>query len=127
MKEVFDFEVYSAEGLLFKTKTVNMNSIHRNFETGENTLVIEDALLDDDVFNKIFSGDCNNKYLRIVGKGIIRDTDCVDTPVRLELTVTKLREYSFYTSCDTCSLVDIVFDFPSRDCYGFANMRLVIE
>jgi len=124
---VLDLKVYGADGLLFEIDTMKSYVISRNFETGENVLIVEDALVDVKFMNDVFHGKYNNKNLRIKGKTKYRGCDAVDRKVKLDITIAKMDSYRFEYDSDSVGFVTIEFVFPTKDAYGFNNMNVKIK
>jgi hypothetical protein len=123
--EVFDIYVYSSDGLLFEIDSAKNISVSRDIENGENRLIVKDALLDLDLISDIFDGKYDDKNLRIHGRTILRDINSgKDRNAELDITVAKLIFYSAPFNNDNDTAVNLEFEFPNKDGYGFANVSL---
>jgi hypothetical protein len=126
VKEVLDLKVYSAEGLLLDIDTMKSYVITRDFITGENLLIVEDALVDVKVLTDIINAKYDNKHLRLKAKTKFRNLEAYDEDVSIEITVAKLSGYEFYGSCEDVGYVTLKFKMPTKDAYGFSNMIIKV-
>lgn len=127
VKDVFDLEIYDKDGLRFKIETMSEMCISRDFDKKENTLIVEDALLDSELLKDVLNGEYDNRYLRISGNSTFRDLECKDYGVELNIAVAKLIRYSFPMGCCNSSVITLEFAFPTKDYYGFQNAMVNIK
>lgn len=126
--DVFDLFIYDKDGLVFKIDTVKDMVIERREDNPNNILFVQDALVDTDLMNKVLAGDFDGENLRIVGKSSFRDADSFrDRDVELNITIAQIFKYSIPFSAENASVVDLEFQFPVRDAYGFLNANLNIK
>lgn len=126
VKEVFDFTIYDTKGNKIFIDTVSKNSLSRDFETGMNVLIIEDALVDTkcitDILNGVYDG-----CLIVKANSIFRNLDGVDKNVDISITVAKMNNYNFKTVCGEVAYVTFKLLFPPKDCYGFDNFNITVD
>lgn len=124
--DVFNLNFYDVNGFLFDLNNVKDMIIERNLDTKENLLVVRDAVLDDDIFDKVFNGYFDNKPLRIVGNSVFRRLDNKDYDASLNVGMAILSKYVFPMNVERPSVIKLVFEFPTR--YdGFKNAVLKID
>ena len=125
--DVFDLAIYDKDGLVFEIDTVKEIIMERREDCPNNIMVVKDALFDEDLFNEVMAGKFDHRNLRIIGKSRFRSLDGSDKDVELRVTASKLTHYSFPTNVGNVSVVDLEFQFPSKDAYGFMNVELKVR
>lgn len=111
--EVFDFLFTDKEGYkLFEIKSAKENCFTRFPKIGESLLIIEDALIDSEVFFDMMNGAYDNQSFDICGDSIWRNTDeGSDYTVVCCIKDCKLNKYTLLNRCDGLSRVKLAFEY----------------
>lgn len=126
IRDVCIFKVYDKDGLCFTIDTTKETALSRDFRSGENRLVVDDALVDIDVLNDILHGKYDGKKLRIVGDFKARDLAGKDHDTEFRVTVAELSAYSLPMGMEP-SVMTLEFRFPTFDAYGFMNAMFEVK
>lgn len=107
---VLDLAVSDKDGNSFYIDTAMKMSMSR--KNNDNILVIEDALVNDEVANDIINGKYMNKDFRIHGKGYAKGLDYRSYEVTIDIDIARLIEYEIPLCSSEVS--KLVFEFPPK-------------
>lgn len=124
--EVFDFEVYNREGLVFKIDTVKENEIFRGDNLGWNILSISDAIVNTEIMQSVFGGVYDHMDFRIVANTTFVDLDGNTKKAFMQINTAKFHDYTFDTMSGNLASGTIQFKFPPKDSMRFNNLSVVV-